>query len=1161
MNKTLTKALVLMLGLLLLLPLGLWTLYYQRQALLEYAISHYSDYRLSSGNDVGIDLIGRCVDLRFSDLQLHSGVDGTSLLRAGDLEIKACLDILSLSADKVLSISASDLQVLVVRQADGDYNWPLGTDDGEDSWLFDTLELANLDIKRLSLELQGFAADKSLISLAELSLHNEDETGHLQLEGLLNGYPIIMQAELESTRAFLNTDDSMRMNLSARVDDFSLAIVGTYGTAPGQTHLQLRASAESLAALSTLWRSPRLPKPRATAEQAAQGGSIVSRTALDSSVLSAYSRLQASALLQNPAGHFDLDQLELELAGNIIDLRLSGKVVAIDEFESGGNVEARLALKALVPDVGALADLPAISRWQGWRLKLSSNLLYDNSTLQLQAFRFSTGRPWSATELSPNDLPDRKFPRAEQRSLDVGAETLTLSLSPQEQGLALHKATLGYQYSEQQHASHFWRYDYLIDTAKLQLSGDPDTDFALHLDSEGQYNGLPLSVAASWQTGGKFRIDSQLAEGGLTLSGVARADSFNASAKLNLDTLRALARLLNLPALALDEADITASINSADGQPELQDLKLSFSRGDSRIRLTGQARQLEPFDNYTFDVGLQDPSLADLNQWLEQLSPAIERSLQRLLELRSYATLEGGRPLPVAEAPTSWLQEPVAALELAGWIEDYPALDAAADVRLRIEGQQDRQLIDMPEVRLDSPLVTLRWTGRIESSAENFLLQGDLDAQLQQGAIEHIATPVNATLHVEQQDNGPLRLQNIRVTAGLSRFSADLDLQRSTGLDAVSGHIDFARLDLLPYFPRQEEDQPKSDPRTLAAAGQKDAKSAEKRSFYDLTRGSRKPDKPMFSADSFEFDWLPDYRLDLDLGIEEFNLPWFEANAVTLKVKRDDDGVLFDNISARIGKAPVSGSFRIEHEKAEPTFALRLRTDGLDPDQVVLLRGYDFIQRGSFNALLELRGRGSNAQQLASTLSGRVTLMGRDIQPNSDDLEKLAPEVLTELNKRINPFARKNGKGDSRIECGLIHFNVKDGVMIADKSIVLVTPRMILGVHGAVDLGQEKLRLQFIPQMRTGLGISLRGSVARMAVLTGYIQDPVIEIDPKGALASGGRDVAGTLLYGPLYWLYLGQAQKLLASPKVCERAIATYAPEFASEPPAKATKRQHSVK
>jgi hypothetical protein len=231
-----------------------------------------------------------------------------------------------------------------------------------------------------------------------------------------------------------------------------------------------------------------------------------------------------------------------------------------------------------------------------------------------------------------------------------------------------------------------------------------------------------------------------------------------------------------------------------------------------------------------------------------------------------------------------------------------------------------------------------------------------------------------------------------------------------------------------------------------------------------------------------------------------------------------------------------------------PAVSLFIRSDNFDPDLVTLVRNYDLVQKGTASVLVEINGKGNNEQQLAASLNGRITMVTRDAVLNGNDVNALAPSVLKELNRKINPFYNKDKVEDTQLDCGIVHFDLIDGVMEADKSIVLVTPEIVFGAHGAIDLKNDYLRMQVIPQTRKGLGLSVSGSFAKMAALDGPIQNPELVLNKTGAAISGARDVSGTVLLGPFYWLYLGQTQKFLASGKACERVITKVSPEFAQQ-------------
>jgi hypothetical protein len=809
--------------------------------------------------------------------------------------------------------------------------------------------------------------------------------------------------------------------------------------------------------------------------------------------------LSFSGLLLNQGGNYQISDANFLLDSPALVLSASGSA---EQLEKGYDLALKMALSS--NDIGQLASIDNLERlddWQGWQVSLNTDISYQQSQNNRQGLL--TGMVFNATDRS--------------QSLVISSQSLQLQSNKEYFLKANAKlADLIYQYADENTLiTQPWVYQYKAQNINAHIKDD----FSVHIKTQGTFKDIFVSTDGLWQKNGAYSFNAHLERSHIHASGYLRGDDFSFIGKLKTPSLKLLADLLDEEEIPIDHGELMIAIEAKGDDVVLKNFDLVLENAGSKLTLTGGAKGRLNFDDYNLVAGIKSASLLDTERWVRTSGLSVERSIGALGDIRSFSSQGDVKYKQSLVAVTPWLQNFMSLLALNEWITEYPSLNGSADINVALTGAGDSLLINMDKVAVQSSLADIHWSGRMQISPK-LDLQGSLQAQLQVGAIDGMMTAVTIDSSVLQKSDGPLTLSKLHVAAGNTRLSGELDLLINDGLQKVIGAINFQRLDLLPYFP-EPIGKNKNDQKVLTN------------------------DQLVFSDEEFSLAWLPQYTVDVAMTAAVLNSPWFEANALKLSLKNTDKVFNLDGLELMIGEALLTGEMQLYNHTPTPKLSLSLRAEKLDIDSISLLRNYDVVHSGSVNLLLDLASQGKSQHQIMSGVNGRLTTFSRDLVLNGRDLENVAPEILTEVNRKINPFYKDRRSLDTVIECGLIHFDINNGLMEADKSILLISPNIAFAANGAIDLSAEALRFQIVPRSRKGLGISLLGSFAKMAVIDGPFNSPKVFFDPKSAIKFGARDVTGTVLMGPIYWLYLGQADKLLASPRLCEESINKLASDF----------------
>jgi len=139
----------------------------------------------------------------------------------------------------------------------------------------------------------------------------------------------------------------------------------------------------------------------------------------------------------------------------------------------------------------------------------------------------------------------------------------------------------------------------------------------------------------------------------------------------------------------------------------------------------------------------------------------------------------------------------------------------------------------------------------------------------------------------------------------------------------------------------------------------------------------------------------------------------------------------------------------------------------------------------------------------------------------------------TDLFSMLNPSGTREG---TLIECGVINFNIKDGIATADKGIAVASNKMNVIGSGTIDLKTEKLDIGITPQAREGVGISV-GQLAELVRVQGTLANPKLGVDTMAALKAGAG-VGAALATGGLSILAQGLYDKSTADEDPCATAL-----------------------
>jgi uncharacterized protein involved in outer membrane biogenesis len=230
-----------------------------------------------------------------------------------------------------------------------------------------------------------------------------------------------------------------------------------------------------------------------------------------------------------------------------------------------------------------------------------------------------------------------------------------------------------------------------------------------------------------------------------------------------------------------------------------------------------------------------------------------------------------------------------------------------------------------------------------------------------------------------------------------------------------------------------------------------------------------------------------------------------------------DPGTLrLDPIRASIGdRGILSGSLSLTSRSQLLSISTGLRI--ADANASLLLGGEQREDGPRLDCQLQLDGSGASPHELAAGSNGIFYLALSSGKIESSILDSLGDSIFLSILDALNPFRKKETMTD--LDCAVIAGTIDDGKVTLDP-VGLKTTKVTTVAHGTVDLGTEKLSLDFASKGRRGLGISASTLTNEAIKIGGTLANPSVQLKPISAAAKTGLAVvtAGISLLAEGLW-------------------------------------------
>ena len=279
-----------------------------------------------------------------------------------------------------------------------------------------------------------------------------------------------------------------------------------------------------------------------------------------------------------------------------------------------------------------------------------------------------------------------------------------------------------------------------------------------------------------------------------------------------------------------------------------------------------------------------------------------------------------------------------------------------------------------------------------------------------------------------------------------------------------------------------------------------------------------------------------------------------QIDDVSVRLNLKGGNLQIEPFSAMVVGTKVSGTVGLNGGIAVPTLLAKVSAAGLDYGELLKQRGMTDIATGKLDADVDVKCAGVSVRALMASLNGHLFVKTENGRIDSSALNIVSSDVMSAL-------PGFNSKDDKTLRCGVVNFDIKDGIANA-KALVFETGGLSAIGAGTVDLRDEKLNLLIDPRAKQ---TSLASAAIVPVAITGTFLEPEWALDKAALLGN----TAGTVAKGAAAFATMGlsllvesAAKRAVGSidktdyctPALAGKAVKPGQPEQAESKPASGT-------
>ena len=263
------------------------------------------------------------------------------------------------------------------------------------------------------------------------------------------------------------------------------------------------------------------------------------------------------------------------------------------------------------------------------------------------------------------------------------------------------------------------------------------------------------------------------------------------------------------------------------------------------------------------------------------------------------------------------------------------------------------------------------------------------------------------------------------------------------------------------------------------------------------TPAEKPTDGRVFPKDPLPLDALKSVDAKVAFDGKKIVVQGNQLEDVSIRLTLKGGNLQLQPFSAMVAGTKVSGTVGLNGGIAVPTLIAKVSAAGLDYGELLKQRGMTDIATGKLDADVDVKGAGVSVRALMAGLNGQLFVKTENGRIDSSALNIVSSDVMSAL-------PGFNSKDDKTLRCGVVNFDIKDGIANA-KALVFETGGLSAIGTGLVDLRDEKLNLLIDPRAKQ---TSLASAAIVPVKITGTFLQPDWELDKAALLGNTAGTVA-----------------------------------------------------
>lgn len=318
-----------------------------------------------------------------------------------------------------------------------------------------------------------------------------------------------------------------------------------------------------------------------------------------------------------------------------------------------------------------------------------------------------------------------------------------------------------------------------------------------------------------------------------------------------------------------------------------------------------------------------------------------------------------------------------------------------------------------------------------------------------------------------------------------------------------------------------------------------------------LPEGKKKKAERLFSSDPLPLKALRAVDANLKLDAKQVVTHDLVLQDLKAEIGLQSGLLKISPLTARAAGGQIQALFELDARGKQGILRGELKASGVELGQFRQFKEKQVIQGGKTDAQIAATGKGDSIAAIMGSLNGTLLIKVGSGRMSNAAADLVGADLLYTAFQFINPLSASDRT--SNLECGVIKFDIQNGMATSDKGIAMQTEKVNVLGSGAIDLKTEQIDIRVKPTPREGLGINL-GALTDLMYIGGTLAEPKLATDAKGVLRTAVT-AGAAVATGGLSVLAQGLFDKTTSDPQPCATALGLKPPE-----PAKPAAKQKTA-